>query len=117
MVSRREREQSPNTYDLNRLIEIQKFTSMRDRFGGVIEGWATLDTVWANARDERKPQEVFVQDADRTLAFRYLTFRVRWRADFDETARVRFEGRIFDIKGLAEVGRRQWLDIITASAP
>ena len=81
--------------------------------------WTPLPggAMWANARDVQNPQERFITDADRTLAFRYLTFRIHHRTDFDERARVRYEGKLFNIKGLAEIGRRQWLDIITASAP
>ena len=113
------RQRQPAALRLNRTIEIEALTVERDRFGGVREVWTALPSgpVWANARQGRPPKEVYIQDASRAVALRYTTFRVRHRADFNETARVRFEGDLFDIKGIAEVGRRQWLDIITASAP
>ena len=117
MVSRRNRQ--PAGLVLNRTIEIENLKTTRDRYGGVREEWTPLPggAMWANARPGQPPKEVYVTDADTVVAFRYLTFRIRHRTDFDETARVRFEGDLYDIKGLAEIGRRQWLDIITASAP
>ena len=113
MVGRRER--NPAQLPLNRLIVLEAFGSTRDRFGGVVEGFTELDTVWANARSPRTPSEEFVSAAHRELSKQYLTFRIRWRGDVIETGRVVYDGLIWGIKGIGEVGRREYLDIQTAS--
>ena len=100
---------------LNRVIEIQTLTTAPDRFGSPVETWTTLDTVWANARDWKPPAEDFLEDASIDIATRYAIFRIRWRDDFDETARVLWDGVVWNVRGLAEVGRAMFLEIAADS--
>ena len=46
-------------------------------------------------------------------------FRVRYRTGFDETMRIFWKGRYYDIKGIPiEVeGGREWIDLMTKAGP
>ena len=108
-----EREQGPG--NLNRVIEIQKFSSTRDRFGGVVEAWTGLASgpIWAHLRTPQTPREQFINEAQRILSTRYGIFRIRWvgREVFDERDRVIYDGVIWNIRGIGEVGRRVFTEI------
>ena len=96
---------------LDRIVELQELRETRDRFGGVVESWAEIEKVWASVR-QTGTSENFQNDADRAIALRNATIRIRWRNDVQETARVVYDGFPWDIKGIAEIGFRRELDLI-----
>ena len=96
---------------LNRLIEIQRKVITRDpRFGSEVETWVKLDTVWAHV-NQTGVSEDFDNDAHRAIPLRNATIRIRWRDDVKETSRVVYDGFLWDIKGIAELGYRRELDL------
>ena len=101
------------TQQLDRIVTIQQRTATRDSFGGEVVTWVDLDTVWASFRPqsttERFRNESNIEQASNTAAF-----RIRWRADLDETMRVVQDGHEWDIEGIVEVGRRDKLDLIAS---
>ena len=96
---------------LDRIVELQSLRETRDRFGGVVESWREIEKVWASVR-QTGTSENFQNDADRAIALRNATMRIRWREDVQETGRVVYDGLPWDIKGIAEVGFRRELDLI-----
>lgn len=48
---------------------------------------------------------------NREISEQQTVFRARWRGDLTTEMRVRYEDRLYDIRSLAEIGRRRWLDI------
>ena len=96
---------------LDRIVELQSRTVTRDSFGGEIESWSEIDKVWA-AVNQTGVSENFQNDASRKVALRNSTIRIRWRGDVQETSRVVFDGFPWDIKGIAELGRRRELELI-----
>ena len=96
---------------LDRIVELQERRVTRDSFGGEIESWSEIDKVWANV-DQTGVSENFQNDASRKVALRNSTFRIRWRNDVQETSRVVYDGFPWDIKGIAELGRRRELELI-----
>ena len=63
---------------LDRIVELQALRTTRDRFGGEVVSWAQIEKVWAFVK-QTGVSENFQNDADRNIALRNATIRVRWR--------------------------------------
>ena len=96
---------------LDRIVELQERRVTRDNFGSEVVSWSEIEKVWANVK-QTGTSEDFENDANRAVALRNATFRIRWRQDVEETYRVVYDGFPWDIKGIAELGRRQELLLI-----
>ena len=95
---------------LNRVIEIEHFTTRRDSFGAVIESWSTLAKVWAE-KLQVNPDERFIKTSARTVNTSTAKFRILQRDDIDERMRVIDDHGIqWDIIGLIK-NDRQFLTI------
>ena len=96
---------------LDRIITLQSRTVTRDStFGSEIEEWTDVEQVWANV-NQTGTSEVFKNDANRTLALRNATIRIRWRPDVKETWRVVYNKLLWNIKGIGQVGFRRELEL------
>ena len=103
---------------LNRVIEIEHFTSTRDLFGSVVEGWSTLAQVWAEKLDPR-PSEEFSEFARRTVDTSLKQFRFHQREDLnlDEKMRVIDDyGVVWGIIGILKHDR-QFVTLQLQKAP
>lgn len=97
---------------MNRRVEIQEATETQDETGQPVETWATIRTVRA-ARKDMRGWERFRTDQE--LAARESVFTTRWFSGLTSEMRISHDGMIWDITGLAELGRRQFHEI-TATA-
>lgn len=97
---------------LDRRITIEQETETVSPSGGVVVTWATVATVWAAKMDVR-PRERYAAATD--LATETTTFRIRWRSGITPEMRITYDGKVYNIEGIAEVGRRIALDL-TATA-
>lgn len=98
---------------LDRRIQIQTLTVTRDAHGGQLQTWTTLATVWAQVIPMRG-KELF--EAAQFQPGAEVKFVIRYRDDFDEKARIIYDGANFDIVHIAELGRQAGLEI-TAKIP
>lgn len=96
------------TFD--RRIEIQAQSVTRDNFGDKIIGWNKLALVWARVT-QTGVSEDFSNENEREIALRNARFRIRYRADVDETMRIVYDGLPWDIEGIGEWGRRAELEL------
>ena len=96
---------------LDRIVELQERRVTRDNFGSEVVSWSEIEKVWANVK-QTGTSEDFENNADRDVALRNATIRIRWRSDLQETSRVVYDGFPWDIKGIAEVGRRRELELL-----
>ena len=102
--------------NMDRRISIQRGSVVDDGFSSSIEEW---NDIAANLPAEVNP----ISDGERWRAGEvgaHVTdrFVVRWQpalADLNPKDRVLYDGRIYDISGVKETGRRQGFEI-TASA-
>ena len=94
---------------LDRRITLQTLTISRDSYGAAIESWSTLDTVWAGVLP-LKGEEYFA--AAQIVAEEQLKFRIRHRTDLTEKVRVLYESQAYDVQHIAEIGRRQGLELL-----
>ena len=100
---------------LDRIITIEQPVIDRDDFGSEVTTWAALDTVWAE-KIPAKGKERFVNDANKVVATRAVTWRIRYMLGVTETMRVvDDERRVWGIIGLAVVGFNHFHDLICQS--
>jgi len=97
---------------LDRRIVIQKDTPTRSATGAEKQAWSTLATVWAEKRHVAGG-ETF--RGVQVVAKATLAFVIRHRTDVTTKMRVSYDGELYDIHRIDELGRRDGL-IIQASA-
>lgn len=92
---------------LDRRLTIQGFSVTRDpESNEEIRTWSDLATVWANRRDV-SAREFFSSGSEH--AEQQSVFTIRWRPGLTSTLRVIHDGQTFDVTGVSEMGRRQYL--------
>ncbi len=97
--------------DLDRRITIERYTEIHDGFNNPVKTWHQLALVWAAKADVSDSERLAAQEVGAEITTR---FRIRWSpqvSDLDPKDRIRFEGRICDIVGVKEIGRREGLEI------
>ena len=95
--------------ELDRLIVIETPTEGQDDYSARTLTWATFATVWAKVSPVRGRETVA---ADRALAQADTVFRVYWLSGVTTKMRVSYDGQYYDIQHVAEIGRREGLDIL-----
>jgi len=98
--------------ELDRQIVIEKAVETQSATGAPIEVWSEFATVWAGRRDIRA-REFFGAQAVQSKVT--AVFRIYWRGDLTTDMRVNDGGALFDIAGLAELGRRDGLEIMASA--
>jgi SPP1 family predicted phage head-tail adaptor len=93
---------------MDRRAALQQPGVTRSASGDAPVAYTTVATVWAEKRDVRG-REVLAGGA--TLAEMETTILIRWRGDIRPSWRVVLEGRNYDIMGMAELGRRDGLEL------
>lgn len=98
---------------LDRRITIETRVRTRDtRFGAEIMSWVPLRTVWAKKQESSvTPQSnPGVPEGVVTYA-RPCKYWVRWLVLDKAASRINDNGRILEVTGTAELGRREWLEL------
>ena len=101
---------TPASLRFNRIVSIEKPTISRDDFGSEIRKWIELAEVWANVRPAGA-EERFRQDSNKEQSLRRAKMRIRYRDDVYEVYRVIYDGLIWDIEGIEEIGFRRELEL------
>lgn len=94
---------------LDRRITISVKSATRDSYGAEIIGWTTLATVWAEVLP-LTGREPFI--ASQYVVEAEFKIRIRFREDFDETAKITYNNIDYDIVHIAEIGRGDGLEIM-----
>lgn len=100
---------------LDRRITIERATESRDEFNNVVLVWSALAVVWAEKAEIRDSERVAAQEVGAEVTTR---FRIRYSsvvADVNPKDRIAFGGRIYDIVGVKEIGRKEGLEITAAA--
>lgn len=101
--------------ELDRRIVLKRAAVAANAFNEPEYSWRVLATVWAAMTPVKDAERV---RAGETLANMQCRFVVRWSATtatVDPRDRITFDGRDFDINGVKEIARREFLEI-TATA-
>ncbi|MET4634975.1 phage head closure protein [Kaistia defluvii] len=99
------------TGPLDRRITIERYVSARDALNNPVEAWSPLATVWASKTDVRDSEKFAAKENGASIETR---FQIRWStdvADVNPKDRINYGGRVFDIVGVKEIGRREGLEI------
>ena len=92
---------------LDRQITIQSLTQTQGEYGELIDTWTDVATVWANAYAGAGKEFVAARQVNAEVS---MQFQIRWMA-LSTTMRILYDGKYFDIVDIAEVGRRERLNI------
>lgn len=93
---------------LDRRVTIQQLTNSPDEYNQPVPTWATLATVWASV-DDRSGGESF--QAEQLTAYRHTVFIIRYRSGIDETMRIVYNSRTYNIRLIKNPDRRRTLEI------
>lgn len=97
---------------LDRRVTIQARTLTSDAQGQQIETWSDVATVWGRRLDLRGREFIAAETKQGEAT---CTFEVRYRSDVTVLNRLVCEGRTYDIVHVAEIGRRQALQIVASA--
>lgn len=101
---------------IDRRIEIQRDqgTIVND-FNEPVQDWQRLAMVWAAVKPVSDGEK---WASGQTLAAATKRFTIRWSSqvdDVDPRDRLTFDGKTYDILGVKETGRRDFLEITAAA--
>ncbi|QFS82345.1 phage head closure protein [Roseivivax sp. THAF197b] len=98
---------------LDRIVTLERKVETVAASGAVSEAWAPIATIRAELV-QRSAEEFLASDIEReTVA---VIFRIRWRADISTADRLTYLGRAYDLEEIAELGRRQGLELRAVAA-
>ena len=91
---------------LDRRVTIQRITSRtQDAYGGEVAVWSDLATVWAEVRPISDGERWRTGEAQ-IAAVATHRFCIRWGLGVGPLDRLQYEGRVYEITGVKEIGRR-----------
>ena len=95
---------------MDRFITIEEPTVTQDSFGGEVTTWTTFAQVWAQRVDMRAKERF---NSEQIQAIETTTWRIRYLAGVQPDMRITYFGKVYEITGLAELGRTAGLEITT----
>lgn len=94
---------------LNRRITIQQVTETQDSYNALTESWSTYKTVWAEVVPKRA-REYFSQAE--TVSQSDIMFRIRHISGVTTKMRISYDGNVYDIQSIIEIGYKEGLEIM-----
>ena len=94
---------------LDRRIVIEKNTPTQDQFGDLTNDWNEFATVWARVAPVTG-NEKFV--SDQATAASDTLFRIRHLSGLDESMRIVYESKNYDIQNILPIARREGFNIL-----
>ena len=99
---------------LDRRITIQRATLTLNDYGERAETWGTLATVWAEVQYKVGGGESL--QSDQVFSEQRVHFIIRYSSDVSSVRpsdRVSYNGNIYQIEGVQEIGRGEGFRIVT----
>lgn len=93
---------------MDRQVEIQYRANTQDSTGEDVPTWKTLARVWAQATP-MNAKERFASEMERES--KVYTFRIRYIKGVQADMRLVHESQNYRITGIAEIGRREGLEL------
>jgi SPP1 family predicted phage head-tail adaptor len=90
------------------MINIERLVETIDAFGVAQQAWAAVLRMRAHVF--QATTEEFIR-GDGVASEGVVIFRIRFIAGITPAHRVAFDGRLFDIQEIKEVGRRRYLEL------
>lgn len=97
--------------ELNRRLQFQRFTAVDDGLQ-MVEAWADHGSpIWAGRKDVSDSERVAAGWLEATSVARFTVRSSSFTRGLTPKDRLTTEGRDYDIQGIKELGRRDWLEI------
>lgn len=96
----------------DRRIIIQRPPTDLDTAGQRSEEWVTVCTPWARVEKSAGGESV---QADQVAARQTVKFTILWRRGISPEMRVVYEGQLYRVEDVEEVGRRDGLTLTTSA--
>lgn len=101
----------------DRRINVEQVSRTRSDTGQPVETWSVFRTCWAQRVEGSRVSERFAgnqQYATVTTIFRVGYFP-NYTAITTDDHRVMFEGRLYDIQGVVELGRKDGIELLCSA--
>lgn len=99
----------------DRRITLERYGETRDEWNNPIIGWTLLSRVWGSKDDVSDTERLRAADLGSTLTTRFV---IRWSkkvADLNTKDKLTCEGLEYNIIGVKELGRREYLEVTGAA--
>ena len=99
---------------LDRRITLQRPNSIGNDYGEKVVTWLTYATIWAAI--DRKPSATERVSGEQMLSFQQVVFMIRYSTTvniLEASHRVAYDGKVYNVLGVQEVGRQEQLRVIT----
>ena len=99
----------------DRKVKLERWGITRDEWNNPVEGWTTISEPWASKYDVSDTERLRAAEVGSTLTTRFV---IRWSkkvADFNTKDRLTCEGLAYDVVGVKELGRREYIEITAAA--
>ena len=97
---------------IHRRITLKRYESTTDSVGGITESFVTVATIWAEKLDIRGRDFFAANQVNSDITTK---FRIRYRPDVNPSWRIVYEGKDYDLTSVAEIGRREGLEIMAVA--
>ena len=100
---------------MDRRVTLQALSVTKDSKGGTVKTWSTLGVVWAGVRYPATMAMNEGEEAGVETSIIPVEFTIRWRQDItiNETIRVYYQSKYYDVKRVNEIGRKEMLKLVT----
>ena len=93
---------------MDRRITIQRREETQAPSGATAPNWINWAVVWAQVIPVSGREYIAARQLQAERTTRFL---IRWRAGVVSTMRILYDGQAYEIRAIAEIGRRDGLDI------
>lgn len=94
---------------LDRRATLQTKSTAQDSSGEELGTPTTIGTVWASKADLTGREFLNAQAVHAEVTTR---FQIRWRSDVEAEVQIVCEGLTYDVLSVAEIGRREGLELL-----
>lgn len=101
---------------LDRRIQLLRYEGeTTNDLGEPVEGWTPAEKLWASKTDVSDVERVRAQAVGTNLTTRFVVRSSSVTRAIAAKDRIACEGRVYDVTGLKEIGRRDGIEITAAS--
>lgn len=97
---------------LDRRVAFQTLSETKNDYNEPVQSWSTTFTCWASVMPLKNIEQF---SAGGLRPEKMSVFRIRYRPSVVETMRLSYDSKYYRIVGIAEIRRREFLDV-TAEA-
>lgn len=95
---------------LRHRVTLQELVKTDDGYGGIVETWQDVATVWAAIEPLRGNERYTAQQVQSELTHKVT---IRYRAGIKPQMRILYGNRVFDIEAVIDVDERhRWLELL-----